>query len=430
MKTWPILFFATRAAKSSDTEASIHLQIEHQCPQCGAPAIMEETDRLFDCEFCRVKSYLVAKDEFRYVLSGNPPRSENLIYFPYWRFKGMRFACDGNGVQYKFIDVSHPALASPLFPVSLGLRSQALKLKFLAPETAGRFLQPTQPFAQALQNFENRLDKTLAKSVLHHAHIGETISMIYAPFYIKNRIYDAVLNQPAATALPEDFDIDQLPAERPNWRVHFISTLCPDCGWDLEGKRDSLVLLCKNCVSAWYPVGRKLKKIRFGKYPASDSASIYLPFWRIRPEISGIHLNNYVDLIKAANIPKVIQPGWEDVGFRFWVPAFKIRPKMFLQLSKNMTLAQLHDELNGELPEHRHHPVTLPIAEAIESLKINIASFIKPKNRLLEIFHEIGITIKGFVLVYVPFVEKHHEFIQPDLQLAVNKNIVALSENL
>ena len=430
MRTWRMRFFAMLAVKSFKREAHIHFQIEHQCPQCGAPAIMDETDRLFACEFCRVKSYLVTEDVFRYMLPANTPQTEDLIYFPYWRFKGMWFACDGNGVQHKFIDVSRQAVASPLFPVSLGLRSQALKLKFIPAETAGRFLQPTQSFAQAARNFENRLGKTSAGSDLHHAHIGETISLIYAPFYIANGIYDAVLNRPAASASIEAFDIDQLPSENPNWPIHFISTLCPSCGWDLEGKRDSLVLLCKNCVSAWYPLGRRLKKIKFGKHHALDSAAIYLPFWRIRPEISGIHLNNYVDLIKVANIPKVIQPGWEDIGFRFWVPAFKVRPKIFLQLSKNMTLAQLHHELNEELPENRHHPITLPIAEAIESLKVNIAGFFKPKNMLAEIIREIGIKIKSVALVYVPFIEKHHEFIQPEMQFAINKNILALSENL
>jgi len=135
-------------------------------------------------------------------------------------------------------------------------------------------------------------------------------------------------------------------------------------------------------------------------------------------------------LIKVANIPKVVQPGWENIGFRFWAPAFKVRPKIFMQLSKNMTLAQLHNELIEELPEQRHHPITLPVTEAIESLKVNLASFIKPKNQLAEILHAIDITAKSFVLVYVPFLEKHHEFIQPDLQFAINKNILALSENL
>jgi ribosomal protein L37AE/L43A len=411
-------------------EDRINFIIEHQCPQCGAPAVMEETERLFNCDFCRVKSYLVAKDVFRYMLPSKAAASKDLVFFPYWRFKGMLFACTGNGIRNKFVDVSHQAVVSKLFPASLGLRSQALKLKFVTPETAGLFLEPTHTLEAIEQNFDKRFDKSLPKPVIHHAHIGETISLIYAPFYIENRIYDAVLNRPIPAVPTEDFSIDQLPAESPNWRIHFISTLCPNCGWDLDGEKDSLVLLCKNCTSAWYPIGKKLKKIKFGKHPAHDKATIYLPFWRIRPELFGIHLRNYADLIKVANIPKVVQPGWENIGFRFWVPAFKVRPKIFLQLSKNMTLAQLDNELAEELPEHRHHPITLPITEAIESLKVNLASFIKPKNKLADIFDGIDITAKSFVLVYVPFLKKHHEFIQPDLQFAINKNILALSENL
>ena len=391
---------------------------------------MDETDRIFACEFCRVKSYLYAKDVFRYMLPSKAADSKDLVFFPYWRFKGMLFACAANGIRHKFVDVSHQAVVSQLFPVSLGLRSQALKLKFITPETAGVFLEPTHTLAQIEQNFDMRFDKSLPKPVLHHAYIGETISLIYAPFYIENRIYDAVLNKPAAATLPEDFNIDQLAAESPNWRIHFISTLCPNCGWNLDGEKDSLVLLCKNCTSAWYPVGKKLKKIKFGRHPAHDDNFIYLPFWRIRPEIIGISLRNYADLIKVANIPKVVQPGWENIGFRFWTPAFKVRPKIFMQLSKNMTLAQLHNDLVEELPQQRHHPITLPVTEAIESLKVNLASFIKPKNKLAEILPGIDVTAKSFVLEYVPFLEKHHEFIQPDLQFAINKNILALSENL
>ena len=342
----------------------------------------------------------------------------------------MLFSCAGKRIEYKFVDVSHQAVSSNLFPISLGLRSQALTLRFIKPETAGRFLKPTQSFRNIEQNFAERFEKNLPRPVLHHAHIGETLSLIYTPVYIDNRLYDAVLNSSIAAVPPEGLDIDQWPAESPDWRIHFISTLCPDCGWDLDGERDSLVLLCKNCASAWYPVGRKLQKIKFGSVPGIANDTIYLPFWRIRAEISGLNLNNYADLIDVANIPKVIQPGWEDIAFRFWVPAFKIRPKIFLQLSKNMTLSQLHNEIETELPEHQHHPITLPVSEAIESLTVNLASFIKPRTRLAEILDRISITAKSFVLVYVPFTVKHHELIQPDIQFAINKNIIALSENL
>ena len=95
-----------------------------------------------------------------------------------------------------------------------------------------------------------------------------------------------------------------------------------------------------------------------------------------------------------------------------------------------MTLSQLHDEPDAELPEHRHHPITLPVTEAIESLKVNLASFLKPKNYLPDILPAIDISAKSFVLVYVPFIEKHHELVQPQIHFAINKNIFALSENL
>ena len=95
-----------------------------------------------------------------------------------------------------------------------------------------------------------------------------------------------------------------------------------------------------------------------------------------------------------------------------------------------MTLSQLHDEAEEKLPEQRHHPITLPVTEAIESLKVNLASFLKPKNQLSDILPSIEVSAKSFVLVYVPFLEKHHEFIQPQIQFAINKNIIKLSNNL
>ena len=95
-----------------------------------------------------------------------------------------------------------------------------------------------------------------------------------------------------------------------------------------------------------------------------------------------------------------------------------------------MTLSQLHNEAEEELPGQRHHSITLPVTEAIESLKVNLASFLKPKNRLPDILPSIEVSAKSFALVYVPFIEKHHEFIQPQIQFAVNKNIMALSGNL
>jgi hypothetical protein len=95
-----------------------------------------------------------------------------------------------------------------------------------------------------------------------------------------------------------------------------------------------------------------------------------------------------------------------------------------------MTLAQPQEKLIPELPKARHQPITMPVTEAVESLSINVSSFVKPRTKLSDIIPKLKIDAKSFVLVYVPFKEDHHEYIQPDLQFAINKNILTLSANL
>ncbi|MGD9229962.1 MAG: hypothetical protein PVJ20_04030 [Desulfobacterales bacterium] len=404
--------------------------IEHQCPQCGAPAILKETDRLFACEFCRVKSYLFQKNFFRYMLPNSAPKNKDLLFFPYWRFKGMVFSCVEDGIKHRFIDFSHQAVDSDYFPISVGLRSQALKLNFVTPESKGYFLRPTQTFKNVMSIFTHRFSTSLPNPVFHQSHIGETHSLIYSPYYANEKIFDAILNKPVSPDLPDDFDATLLQGGRPDGRINFIPTLCPDCGWDLEGRRDALVLNCKNCNSVWRPTANGFKKLRFAILPASQKNIIYLPFWRIKADVTGITLNSYADLVRIANIPKAIKKIWEDVEFRFWALAFKVRPQVFLRLARNITLAQPREKLVRELPDTRLHPVTLPIEEAVESLTINLAGFMKPQKDLLPMLRDITITPKSYLLVYIPFIEQHHEVIHPEFHLNINKNQLELASNL
>ncbi len=411
-------------------EAAINFLIEYQCPQCGAPATIEETDRLFACQFCRVNSYLMPGRFFHYLLPHPPDTRKNILYFPYWRFKGMLFFCGPSGIHNRFVDVSHQAIDSPIFPVSVGIRSQTLKLRFATAEMEGRFLSPQQPFDKFLNTFQERFGKSVPKPILHQSNIGETLSLIYSPFYLKDRLYDAILDRAISANLPENFEFDKISEDRPHWHIHFISTLCPNCGWDLEGERDALVLICKNCNSAWYPVGKKLKQLKFYRFESHAERKIFLPFWRIKADISGINLDSYADLVAVANLPRAVQSGWSDVSFRFWIPAFKIRPKIFLQLATHTTLSQPYHQLIPEMPDDGIYPINLPIEEAIESLKLTLANFIKPRKVLIERLDGIRIKAKRFSLVFLPFDEGHHEYIQTDFQLAINKNVIKLSKNL
>lgn len=407
-----------------------NLTIEHQCPQCGAPATLEETDRLFACEFCRVKSYLTQKDYFRYLFPQAASASKQLVFFPYWRFKGMLFSSTPDQIRHRFVDTSYQAVESPYFPISVGLRSQALKLRFVLPETQGHFLKPTLPIEEVMRSLTKRFATSLSDPVLHRAHIGETLSMIYSPFYIDDKIYDAILNAPVSVSLPDDFDLNGLPGGRPDWRLRFIPALCPDCGWDLNGSRDSLVLICRNCSSVWRASGNRLQKLKFAYIRAEGNNITYLPFWRIRADVSEIKLRSYADLIKIANLPKVIRKFFNDLDFRFWSPAFKVRPEIFLRLGRQMTLLQPGKNLVPALPDAALHSVTLPILEAVESLKIILASLIKSRNLLLSKLGDINVTPKSCLLVFIPFNDHHHELIQPMFQLGIRKSHLSTARNL
>ena len=404
--------------------------IEHQCPQCGAPAILKETDRLFSCEFCRVNSYLLQDGFFRYMLPNAAPETKDLVFFPYWRFKGMLFSCVNSGIEHKFIDVSHQAVESRYFPNSLGLRSQALKLNFVTPEISGYFLKPTFSFKKAMDIFQHRFSKSLPNPVFQQSHVGDTVSLIYSPFYKEEKIYDAVLNKAVTTSPQDDFETASLPGGRPNWRTQFIPTLCPGCGWDLKGRRDALVLNCKNCNSIWRPTKNGFRQIKFSIMQTTDENVIYLPFWRIKADVNGIALNSYADLVRIANLPKAIQKNWEDKEFRFWCPAFKVRPRVFIRLGRSITLSQPMEKMQRELPDARIYPVTLPMKGAVESLIINLASFMKPQEDLFPLLKDITIKPVSYLLVFIPFVEHHHEFIQPELYLTLNKNQLSLASNL
>ena len=176
--------------------------------------------------------------------------------------------------------------------------------------------------------------------------------------------------------------------------------------------------------------GNGLKRIKFAHIHGKADNILYFPFWRIKTEISGVKLDSYADLVRVANIPKKIQKKWNDIEFRFWALAFKMRPHTFLQLSRNITFSQPREKLIPDFPDARLHPVTLPVTEAVESLKINLANFIKPRKKLFPLLGNIKIRPKTYLLVYIPFEARHHDFIQPAFHLIINKNHISLARNL
>jgi len=390
---------------------------------------LEEADRLFQCQYCRVKSYLLAK-QFRYVLPSHAPEDKELLYVPYWRFKGMRFSCLANGMEHQLIDVSHKAMDEEQFPRSVGLRSQTQKLRFAASHMKGRFLTPTLPFSDLIPIIDKRFNTSLSKPIAHQADIGDNLSIIYSPFYFDGSFIDAILNQPVTKKLPDNFDVSAYAGSRLDWNMHFLPTLCPHCGWDMEGKRDSQVLICENCASMYKPGNNGFSKLTTVHLAGKGEHLRYMPFWRIKADISHISLASHADLVREANLSRTIQPGMPNPAFHFWALAFKVRPQFFIKLSQAMTVAQPAGKFLKGIPSNNLHPVNLPLKEGLESLKLTLSGMIKPRRKVLSLLPEIKIKPISYVLVYLPFIEKHHDLVQPEMNMAINKNMLAHATNL
>ncbi len=438
------------------------MQIEHQCPQCGAPVVLEETDRLLTCDFCKTRLYMQPRDYFRYCFTPLDPFLEQVIYVPYWRFRGVHFSCRTSGITNGILDKTFLAVESKHFAQTLGLRPQALKLRFVQPADNARFIPPNIPFEKSFVEAKHNVTyetvtvhetrfvrrgtegdyaeilvtrKELKEERLYHeAFVADTMSLIYTPMFVRNgRFHDAVLNEALYEGPPvyESFPYEFFSG---GWAINFLPTLCPECGWNTLAERDSCVLLCNGCNSAWRMDGQGLGRVGFATAlstkAAPGSVRQYLPFWRLRVEVEGLKLDCYADLVRLGNLPRVIQPGWEEPPFFFWTPAFRMTPAVYRRMSKQFTIANFSGEFHDRLPDAPVQAVNLTPQDALDSLITIIADFAINKKKVLPLLPDMRITLREALLVLFPVTETDHEYIQPDINCGLMKNVLEQGKNI
>ncbi|MDD9303173.1 MAG: hypothetical protein HUK40_12865 [Desulfobacter sp.] len=412
---------------ATNAEKSINYSIEHHCPQCGAPLFLDEADCFFICAYCRVRACISQKGFGRYYLAPHRdiPKATQLIFLPYWRFKGIQYECTLNGVDHWFTDTSWLAVKvgpGPL-PFSLGTRSQALTLKRVSARTPGKFIRPL-PFEDGLKPGKGR---ARYQGPVIKEDIGETTSLIYAPFFMdRETIFDGILNTPLGRL---NQNLETMALCRPEKETRILSGICPECGWDLEGRSDSLILTCKNCHTLWQPKQDRLGKIRYKVAGPRSTKDQLIPFWKISARVQGLSLNGFQDLISLGNLAKGEASSKSDPNdFHFWIPAFKIRPKVFLRIGRHLTIAQPAPDFETKIGPHL--PVTLNFTEAVQSIKIVLASLARPLKDHLPLLAAAKVKPESAALIFLPFESHAHEFIHPKLNLALNKNMLKQSGNL
>lgn len=414
------------------------LTIEQGCPSCGAPIELHEADRLIRCPFCDVGNYLVsAEGALRFVLPDKAPDSiarEDMMYAPYLRFKGNIFSCQGKQVGHKVIDTTYQGSQIPFLPVSLGLRPQAMKIFPVTDGIIGRFFQQAEKITAVFTKATDMaalFSKENAEPLYHRAFIGETISCIYLPLYLQDDLlYDAVLNRPLGEAKSVADLMQKAKRYHPEWAPRFLATLCPHCAETLSGEHDSLILSCPNCTSLWAENDGAFHPVRWQIVRSNGENPIYLPFWKIRPTVTGVPLSTYGDFLRLTNQPIVVKKEHESLELSFWVPAFKIRPNLFLQLAKSMTISQAKIPDGGTDMAKIMYPVTLPSSEAVQSLKTILADITMDKRHFLPQLPSITFQAQQEDLVYLPFTSCGHDLVQEQTAVSIASTVLQFGRSL
>lgn len=398
------------------------------CPSCGAPVELAEADRLVSCSYCDGLNYLVNSGPLRFILPHEVPArlgEENLIYLPYLRFKGHIYTCSGKDLTHDIVDTTQLGYNDAKLPASLGLRPQAMKVRLYGPEQRGQFIKLTEKVVDVFSKAAQLSDSVTTRTheLYHRSFIGETISFIYLPTYLKSTtLVDGVLNRPLCRRMGREL-LNYTTAPTQKWLPRFLPAICPHCGAALQAEKDSLVLSCSNCQTLWQEESGKFVKIDFTVMDGGRT-NTYLPFWRVTPATEGVQLNNFADLLHLTNQP--VASGQDDSAKRlsFWVPAFKVRPKHFLRLTKSLTLSQGKIAAGEQDVPKKMFPVTLPVQEAGQALKAALADMVLDKKHFMPQLPRLRMTPERYELVYLPFHSLGHDLVQDHTSVAISRKIL------
>ena len=408
-------------------------QVESPCPQCGGPVVLSESDRLLTCDFCRVRLYVGSNGPLRYCLTPRHQSVDDLVMVPYWRVRGTRFQSVAASVRNGILDLTRLACTAPGLPATLGVRPQAVKLRFAAASLAGRFL-PTNggaPEAPGLPLADGEVS-------FCDISLASTVSIVYLPVRLTSVVLDALVNRRLGTMRADRWQATVGNGNDVPDPVQFVPTLCPRCSWQLEGEKNTLVLLCRLCGSAWQAAGRRLEPIGYDVVAASGwTADILVPIWQVRARVTGETLESWADLARFANLPTLVRPEWEARPLAFRIPAFPTHPEQFLKLARVMTLASgprddgaLVAEVDGRTRIGRvpAGPVTLPASALDNAVRALLADLAQPKRTFFPRLGEIRIDVTGANLVYLPLEAHGTEFLYPGTAIKLHRKLLRSAE--
>lgn len=387
---------------------------------------LQEADRVIRCDFCRVHHVIIARP---YPVLHIPPRTEGDIHYaPYWRFRGAAYSLQNRGVRHKLIDASKAAIELRGLPFSLGLRAQTQPLRFVQPSSSGAFLMPQQegkPMFAAQNGPALAAGRAGAGQV--RALVGDILSLIYAPLVLDNAGASDGLTGKRLRRL-DPGEVRSLPQAADKDRIRFLPALCPGCGWDLKGEKDSLAHLCEGCGRIWIAESGELVPVETGVYGSGPGADLCLPVWELEAESSVLPVNSRAEIQRLTNTAGA--NAQKNDPFAFRVPAFKINPKLFLRLARQASFLPAQGAGPGPGPEDTLHPVSLPCSEAAEALPVLICHLARNTRKITSLFPDETLRVRKRRLLFLPFRKAGSEFVQQEAEFAVPAKALFFARSL
>ena len=406
--------------------------VEHRCPQCSAPIILDENDHLLTCPYCRVRLYLSFESYPRYCLSphGDP---DSVFFVPYWRSKGFEFSVKAHGIEESVIDRTWNASRFSCFPSSLGIRPQTQRLRLVEQREKRKLLpvsiSPDEPLPQqSLCSPVGRDFPEEEEPILFRSFLKDAFSLIYLPAVEKGGvIYNGIDSSPLGSAPPELSEGESYGSSASDFGCRFVPALCPNCGNDLAGEKESLIVFCQTCMVGFSVLNGTLTDIPFLMAEGGSKTATLLPFWRIRAETGGLPLPRTTGRI----LPGGRMEQFDRGNFFFWVPAFRINPQLFLRLAHRATTAQLDaGPLTPPSEASSIPPITVASTEAIKSLKLLLILLSPMDRELLLRLNNLSIEVKDAVPALVPFEQTGYELTNRQIKAAAHANAMRYERNL
>ena len=403
------------------------------CPQCGGPVELGEHEHIIDCPYCRVRNILVFRDQPVCSLAAsteNDTEDESTVLVPYWHFKGLAYALNGPAIKHRILDLSSQAGSFPGLPPSLGLRPQTMPLQFIDPGNTALFMPVGVSKQRLLQLVGSRLLGLgpSRRNIPLQSFVGDLVHLVYTPFTISNtRVFDGITGKEIRNCKPDELLDAAGPFKEDS--PTFLPALCPHCGWDLEGDKQSLCQACTHCDRLWVSIRGGLHAMDVAYYGQAGDNDVRLPFWQIQVDNPDEALRSRGDMIRLANLPRVATAADREAPLEFLIPAFKLNPFLFLRLARQTTVYGFKGEKKRELHSD-FFPCTLPLTEAWQAISPLLFDLAHDKDEMRKILIRSGFRMTRCTILFIPFKRQSLELIQEDMGVSIPANSVEYGRKL